>query len=49
MEIKYDSVYYSKNENTSLEKLILEDINLELKDGKINGIIGKCGSGKTTF
>ncbi|MCI8545034.1 MAG: ATP-binding cassette domain-containing protein [Bacilli bacterium] len=49
MEIKYDSVYYSKNENTSLEKLILEDINLELKEGKINGIIGKCGSGKTTF
>lgn len=49
MEIKYNSVYYSTNENTSLEKLILEDINLELKDGKINGIIGKCGSGKTTF
>ncbi|MCI9233815.1 MAG: ATP-binding cassette domain-containing protein [Bacilli bacterium] len=49
MEIKYDSVYYSYKENTPLEKLALEDINLEIKEGKINGIIGKCGSGKTTF
>lgn len=49
MEIKCNSVYYSDKENTSLEKLILEDINLEMKENKINGIIGKCGSGKTTF
>lgn len=49
MEIKCDSVYYSDYENTLFEKLLLEDISLEIKQGKINGIIGQNGSGKTTF
>jgi len=49
MEIKCNSVYYSYNENTSLENIALDDINLEIKHGKINGIIGHSGSGKTTF
>ena len=49
MEIKYDSVYYSYRENTAFEKLALEDINVTIQEGKINGIVGKCGSGKTTF
>ena len=49
MEIKYHNVYYSYHENTPLEHIALDDITLEIKEGQINGIIGKCGSGKTTL
>lgn len=49
MEIEYKNVYYSYNENTSIENIALDDVSLKIKSGKINGIIGKCGSGKTTF
>lgn len=49
MEIKCNSIYYSDYENTLFEKLLLEDISLEIKQGKINGIIGQNGSGKTAF
>lgn len=49
MEIKYHSVYYSYHENNPIEYNALEDITLQIKSGKINGIIGSIGSGKTTF
>lgn len=49
MEIKYSGVYYTYRENTSLEKIALDNITLNIKQGQINGIIGTNGSGKTTF
>lgn len=45
MEIKYEKVWFSYNEKTT----VLRSINTTLKNGKINGIIGKSGSGKTTM
>lgn len=49
MEIKYHNVYYNYHEKTPIEKIALEDISLTIRKGQINGIIGKSGSGKTTF
>lgn len=49
MEINYNSVYYSYNENTPLEHIALEDVTLNIKSEKINGIIGNNGSGKTSL
>lgn len=46
MEIKFEKVnyYYSKQKGN-----VLKDINLQLSEGKIIGIIGANGSGKTTL
>lgn len=49
MEIKFNSVGFSYNANSPLEKEVLKDINLEIKTNNINAIIGKSGSGKTTI
>lgn len=49
MEIKYDNVSYIYNAKTALRKRALTGIDLEIKEGKINGIIGRSGSGKTTL
>ena len=49
MEIRFNNVDYVYNINTPFEKIALLHINLEFKPGKINGIIGTGGSGKTTL
>ncbi len=49
MEVKFNNVYYVYNEKTPLAKLVLGDINATFKEGTINGIIGRSGSGKTTM
>ena len=49
MEVKFNNVYYVYNEKTPLPKLVLGDINTTFKEGTINGIIGRSGSGKTTM
>ena len=49
MEVKFNNVYYTYNEKTPLSKLVLGDINTTFKEGTINGIIGRSGSGKTTM
>lgn len=49
MEIKCNSIYHSYRENTALETMALEDITINIKTEKINAIIGKNGSGKTSF
>lgn len=49
MEIKMNNASYTYNENTSLSKKAVEDINIEFKSGTINGIVGSSGSGKSTI
>ena len=49
MEVKFNNVFYVYNEKTPLSKLVLGDINTTFKEGTINGIIGRSGSGKTTM
>ncbi len=49
MEIKLKDVGYIYNEGTPFSNKALEDINLNLNEEKIIGIIGKSGSGKTTL
>ena len=49
MEVKFNNVYYVYNEKTPLSKLVLGDIKTTFKEGTINGIIGRSGSGKTTM
>lgn len=49
MEIKFNNVSYIYNDNSPLKKKALSNINLEIKENKINGIIGRSGSGKTTL
>jgi energy-coupling factor transport system ATP-binding protein len=49
MEIIYDKVSYIYNEELSTSNKALNDINLALEEGKIYGLIGNMGSGKTTF
>lgn len=44
MEVKFNNVSYVSN-----KKQIIDNFNIELKEGKINGFIGPNGSGKTTI
>lgn len=47
LELKGISYLYSKN--TPFEKLALSEINLGFEEGKITGLIGHTGSGKSTL
>ena len=47
--ISLTNVYHSYNRGTPIEKAVLKDITLEVKEGETLGIIGKPGSGKTTL
>lgn len=49
MEIKFNDVSFSYNVKSPLEKEILKNIDLEIENGKITGLIGKSGSGKSTM
>jgi len=49
MEINFNNVSFSYNEKQKNKKEALKSININIKKGKINGIIGKSGSGKTTL
>lgn len=49
MEVKFNNIGYIYNKGTSFEKSVLKDINFDFKSGKINAIVGKSGSGKTTI
>jgi len=44
--IKFKNIYYSYSEN---KKIILNNINLEIKANTTIGLLGESGSGKTTF
>lgn len=49
MEIKFKDVDFSYNGNTSIENKVLHNININFESGKIYGIIGKSGSGKSSL
>lgn len=49
MAIRLQNVTYIYNNNLSDSKRALDNINLEIKEGKINAITGSNGSGKTTL
>jgi energy-coupling factor transport system ATP-binding protein len=49
MEIKFKNVSYNYNENTPIQNMALNNINLSLEEGKIYGIVGPSGAGKTTL
>lgn len=49
MEIKFNDVSYIYNENSPIKTEALKNINISIKEGKVNAIIGPSGSGKTTF
>lgn len=49
MEVIFDNVSYTYQDNTPLEHKVLKNLNVKLEKNKINAIIGPSGSGKTTF
>lgn len=49
MEIKFQDVSFAYNPNTKLENKVLHNINITFTDGKVYGIVGKSGSGKSSF
>lgn len=49
MSIKVEKLTYKYMTGTPFEKIALNDINLEIKDGEFIGLIGHTGSGKSTL
>lgn len=49
MSIKINHLTHIYSEGTAFEKKALDDINLEIKDGRFIGLIGHTGSGKSTL
>ncbi|MDD3048917.1 MAG: ABC transporter ATP-binding protein [Bacilli bacterium] len=49
MGIKFNNVCYSYDEPIISSKVALKDININLEEEKIHGIVGNSGSGKTTL
>lgn len=49
MDIRVDHVSYVYNPGTPLEQAALRDITFELPTGKVLGLLGGTGSGKTTL
>ncbi len=47
--ITLEHVSYAYNPNTPLEKEALRDVSVTVSDGKLTGLIGHTGSGKSTF
>ena len=45
-DIKFEKVFFKYNENN---EIVLNDINLEIKGGKMSALVGHSGSGKSTI
>jgi energy-coupling factor transport system ATP-binding protein len=49
MEIRVENLHFAYGEGTPLEVRALEDISFEIGPGRVAGILGGVGSGKTTL
>ncbi|GAA0137172.1 energy-coupling factor ABC transporter ATP-binding protein [Paenibacillus sp. YSY-4.3] len=49
MEITLRDVFFSYNAGTPLENEVLRELNLTLEANKITAVVGRTGSGKSTF
>lgn len=49
MEIKFEHVDFSYQKVNCTKKDVLNDVNVRFSSGKIHGLVGKSGSGKTTM
>lgn len=49
MEIRFENVNYTYQQNTPFENKVLHDINFTIKDGSYTAIVGHTGSGKSTI
>ena len=49
MEIKFEHVDFVYEKYNCTSKVVFRDLNLTFKPGKVYGIVGKCGCGKTTL
>ena len=49
MPIAFEHVSHIYNDGTPYRHVALEDVSLELAEGKITAIIGQTGSGKSTL
>ena len=49
MEVKFKDVNYTYDKVNYEKKEVLKDINITFADGKITGIVGASGAGKTTM
>ena len=47
--IKTEHLTYTYSEGTPFEKVAIDDINLEIEEGEMVGVIGHTGSGKSTL
>ena len=49
MSIKLSNIYHTYSKGTPFERLVLNDVSLEIAKGEIVAIIGHTGSGKSTL
>lgn len=47
--LKTEALTHTYSQNTPFEKIAIQDISLEIEEGKLLAVIGHTGSGKSTF
>ena len=47
--IRTENLTYTYSQGTPFEKTAVKDVNIEIEEGELVGIIGHTGSGKSTL